>query len=564
MLKWNNPHPMLDARIHINQIGYRLSQPKRVVVANASDARTFELMRPDGHVVFSGPLVAGGLDEDSGDQVLHGDFTAFNTPGRYLVRVPHVGESYPFTIADSVFDDVLKLAARWFYLQRSGVDKHDPVTGFAHAADHMAPAILWATDGQHPDQTFEVSGGWWDAGDYGRYVPPAATTLMALLYAWRFNPAFFGDGSLTIPESGNGQPDLLDELRWELNWLLKMQRADGAVHHKLTNTGFPGEVLPDAVTLPLYLYSVSTWATAQAAGALAEASVTFRPYDAAYADRLLAAAQKAWAWLTANPDQYPAGGFTNPEPSGGPYSLAGRDENEYRLWAAASLLNATGDGQYADAFAQLWPKRDQSQIVYSFYWWGGYAYACLAYVECANPDPTIKSEILAIFAQQSDTLLSLIQQTGYNVALSGRTGVFGYDWGSNAITLGYALWLLLINDVIPNPQQVTAALAQLDYVFGVNPLNKCYFTGAGGNSVHNPHHRPSQVQGQAVPGMLGEGANGMNVGGDSVLQALFNANLPPARYYADHKDSWATNEPTIYGNAMLVAVAAWFARTDLH
>jgi endoglucanase len=555
---------MLDARIHINQIGYQPNQPKTVVVANATDARTFELVSAEGHVVFSGELVARGFDEDSGDSLAHGDFSAFTQSGRYFVRVPHVGESYPFTVGATAYAEVLKLAARWFYLQRSGAAKNDPVTNFAHPADHLAPAFLWDTDGQHPDQTFEVSGGWWDAGDYGRYVPPAATTIMALLYAWRFNPSFFHDGSLNIPESGNGQSDLLDELRWELNWLLKMQRADGAFHHKVTNTGFAGEVMPEAVTLPLYLYSVSTWATAQAAGALAEASLAFRSTDPAFADTLLSAAQKAWTWLTANLEPFPVSGFTNPEHSGGPYSLSGRDETEYRLWAAASLLHATDDPAYAKDFAKLWANRDRSQQVYSLYWWGGYAFACLAYLDSPAGDPFLKSEILSVLTKQGSVILEVIGRTGYNVALAGRFGEFGYDWGSNAINLGHALWLLLINQYAPNHQQVSGAAAQLNYVLGVNPLNKCYFTGAGGNPVHHPHHRPSLVLGHALPGMVGEGANGMNVGGDRILQALFDSHTPPARCYADHNDSWATNEPTIYGNALFVAVAAWFARTDSH
>jgi endoglucanase len=132
------------------------------------------------------------------------------------------------------------------------------------------------------------------------------------------------------------------------------------------------------------------------------------------------------------------------------------------------------------------------------------------------------------------------------------------------MALGYALWLLLIHQVSPNPQQLVGAAAQLHYILGTNPMNKCYFTGAGGNPVHHPHHRPSWVLGQALPGMVGEGANGMNVGGDRLLQAMFDSHIPPARCYADHKDSWATNEPTIYGNAMFVAVAAWFTRTDTH
>jgi endoglucanase len=237
-----------------------------------------------------------------------------------------------------------------------------------HAADHITPAILYDAAGPHPDQTFDVSGGWWDAGDYGRYVPPAATTLMSLFYAYHFNPVAFQDGSLNIPESGNGVSDLLDEARWELEWLLKMQRADGAVHQKVTTADY-AEGGPEADTQPLYLYDVSTQATAQYAGAIAEASLVYREVDPEFADKLLAAAIQAWAWLEAQPGKYPEGGYIDPENHyGGPYSIEAGDETGQRLWAAGSLFHATGEAKYANAFADLWAKRDPEPPVYGLSW----------------------------------------------------------------------------------------------------------------------------------------------------------------------------------------------------
>lgn len=543
-----------DGRPRVNQIGYRPGQPKLAVVADPPPEWTcLRLLDEAGRTVFTGPLVRRGFDPDSGEAVAHGDFSAVQTPGRYRLQAGH-RLSHPFTIGPDVYRDALRLAARWFYLQRSGADKADPLTGFSHRADHTAPALVWGA----PGETRDVSGGWWDAGDYGRYVPPAATTLMSLWYAYRFNPGFFADGSLSLPESGNGVPDLLDEMRWELRWLLKMQRADGAVHHKATCSGFPGMVGPDAVVLPVYVYEVSTWATAQFAGALAEASLAYRPWDEAFAASLLEAAARAWRWLAAHPERVPAGGFRNPDISGGPYSLPERDESEYRLWAAASLLHATGDPAYRQAFDALW-RRPAARPVDSLYWWGGRVFAMQAYLDSAGGDPARQAEIRDVMRAQAGVILGVIERTGYRVALTGAADEFGYDWGSNTLALGYATYLLLVNAFAPDARLTAGAAAQLDYVLGVNPPGKCYVSGLGADPVQHPHHRPSAALGRALPGMVTEGANAMNVGGDPVLQSLCDAGLPCAKRYADDAGSWATNEPTLYANAAFAAVAAWFA-----
>lgn len=550
---------LVSAAVQVNQLGYRPNQFKEVIVVGALPANpTFELLNQQGQAVYTGSLVSFGFDSDSGQTVARGNFSAFKSTGIYQINVPGKGASYSFPIRWTAYQPALKLATRFFYLQRSGAAKNDPVTGLQHGPDYVDPAIILTPKGVPTNQTMDASGGWWDAGDYGRYVPPAATTLMSLFYAYHFNPAFFKDGSLNIPESGNGLPDLLDEARWELTWLLKMQRSDGAVYIKATTPDYT-DLDPDKDTQPVYVYDITTQSTAQFAGVLAEASLVYRDADPAFADRMLAAAKKAWTWLQAHPNKYPVGGFQNPDDSGGPYSIEG-DETGQRLWAAGGLFHATGETAYANAFAALWNKRDQSQPVYGLSWADGYAFGMFAYLNSAGANPTIQNQIRQVVAQQSQTILKLINSTGYHVALKGNTDPFGYLWGSNEYALERALYLLLANEIAPSQKLVDGAAAQLNWIFGVNPLNKAYITGAGRRPIRTLHHMISINRGKAIPGAIGEGPNGAESGGDPVLQAMLNAGVPYARCYADDPGSWATNEPVIYGNAAFVAVAAWFSK----
>ncbi len=193
---------------------------------------------------------------------------------------------------------------------------------------------------------------------------------MSLFYAYRFNPELFADRSLTIPESGNGVPDLLDEARWELSWLLKMQRADGAVHHKVDTLKFASAPLPEQDLGTLYLFDVTTQATAQFAGVMAEASLVYRGWDPVFADEMLSAGRRAWNWLATHPERIPPADYLAPDGSivPGQYNAAEyNDDGEVaqRLWAAGSLFHATGERAYADAFAAYWPKRTQKLRVYS-------------------------------------------------------------------------------------------------------------------------------------------------------------------------------------------------------
>lgn len=264
----------LDERIRTSQVGFQPRQSKHVTIAwsgpgDPPAGLRFQLVRLGSEEeVWSGELQDLGRDPDAGERVLRGDFSGFTAPGLYQVRLAGRGLSHSFVIAEDALRTPLRLATRWLYLQRSGAAKDDPVTGLRHGADYVQPARLrYAPSGRagksgrdgdgKAESAVDVSGGWWDAGDFGRYVPSGASTVMSLLYAWRINPGAFADGALAIPESGNGVPDLLDELRWELRWLLKMQRSDGAVHHKAATRKY-AERMADQDPQPMLLYEVTT------------------------------------------------------------------------------------------------------------------------------------------------------------------------------------------------------------------------------------------------------------------------------------------------------------------
>ena len=546
--------------LHVSQIGYR-PEDRKVVVASVPFERFQIVDEVSGEVVYTGKATRWGYDEDADQEIYWGRFHSLQTPGRYRVVVEGVGESAPFVIAEDAFDEAVRLAARAFYLHRSGVPLHDAESGLDLEAGHTQAATLW----DDRESTLDVHGGWYDAGDYGRYMPTGAFAVGQLLLAYRANPDFFADGSLNIPESGNGVPDLLDEVRWELEWMLRMQREDGAVYHKVTTREYPAlGTLPAEDRGALYVFGPTSADTAFFAGAMAQAAQTFAPYDAEFAQTCLDAAQQAWAWLEKHPEQVPAGGFRNPPPSefpmGGGYDLYA-SELGHRLWAAGALFQATGDRRYEDAFAAYLAQMD-THSVHTMTWADGHMLGLFAYLNADNASPETWQQAAAIVQDAAQHILEVTFRSGYGVALHGRSGDFAYVWGSNQVALAHGLHLMLTDALFPDPRYEHAARAQVQYIFGVNPLGKMYFTGLGANPVEHPHHNVSYHFRQAVPGWVGEGANGAieeGAGGDAVLEALWAAGVPTALCYKDDWQSWATNEPTIDANASFVALASYFA-----
>lgn len=523
-----------ESAILINQIGYLPNAAKTAFFREEALGKTFEVISDAGAVVYSGQQSAAIDDLASGDKVASGDFSAVTTPGTYQIRAGEA-TSEPFVVGEKVYEAVYHDTLRFFTLQRCGIALSEDLAGaFAHSACHTSLATLYGTT-----EKKDVSGGWHDAGDYGRYVVPAAKTAADLLLAYEENPAMFA------PEKGESISAVLKEVRFELDWLLKMQdEKTGGVYHKVTCAAFPGFIMPEKETEPLIISPISTAATGNFAAILALASRIYQESDPAYSQALLTASEKAWAYLEANPDG--GTGFHNPQgiQTGEYGDTVDTDE---RYWAAAELARTTQKEQYAKAAAALKAKNPPSGLGWQTV--GTYGDMALLHAG-AVVDESVLSTIKSEVQKTADALWALSEKDGYHMTLDQN-----YPWGSNMTVANNGLYLLLATAFSSDNAQAYTALARqhLDYLMGANPMGYCYITGHGSLSPKNPHHRPSQAAKMAVPGMLAGGPNGALE--DPFVKTVLSGK-PPAKCYADSDQSYSTNEVAIYWNSPLVYLMA--------
>lgn len=539
--------------IKVDQAGYPLDGPKVALVSAAAD--TFELRRStDGAVAFHGPLSAPQSDSDTGDQVRAADFSHFHKPGSYYLSVPGVGRSWNFNVAKNVFEHAYWMAMLGFYGQRCGtaVDLSPEFPGYSHPACHLHGEFHASSGTSGPRDNI---GGWHDAGDYGRYVVNSGISTGTLLWAWEIYGRKLKGIPLKIPESGNGTPDILNEARWNFEWMLKMQDEDGGVWHKQTSEHFPGFVAPQDDTLPSEVIGTgaapfkSTCATADLASVAAIAARVYKPYDAAFAARSLSAARSAFAWT----EKYPNVTFRNRSGvSTGEYG----DSNcaDERLWAAAELYRATGEKPYADYFlanyAQFLPTLDSppaegwNQVGSMALW--TYALTRHHHVDHAAVDAIRKRTIAAAQA--------VAQRTNSHAYRNSMTAK-DYVWGSNGVAADYGKYLLIASLFEHDKSFVDAARDNLHYLLGRNTFSLSWVTQLGENPFEHPHHRPSGdgKHSKPWPGLLSGGPNAGRA--DAVLAAL-PKDLPPARVYADQLPSYASNEIAINWQASLVFLLA--------
>lgn len=424
-----------------------------------------------------------------------------------------------------------------FYLQRCGSLLPEDLAGaFSHPACHTAAARVYGTD-----RFMDVCGGWHDAGDYGRYVVPAAKAVADLLLAYSAAPSAFSV-SLNIPESGSGVPDILSEVRYELEWMKKMQREDGAVYHKVTCRGFPGFVMPQFETDELILSPVSTAAAGDFAAVMAMAYRVYAGFDRAFADDCLASARRAWHYLSVTgpvPFQNPAGVTT------GEYGSENESDSDERFWAACALYAAEGGSQYHDYI-----KRNVHPACAGGLGWADVgAYGSAVYLGMSDDmaDAAVKSVIERALLDKAEKLMQASLNSEFGISVDD------FIWGSNMVVLNNAMLLLMAGDINKNNAYTECARRHLDYIFGNNPMSVCYVTGCSEKSARRPHHRPSVATGHAMPGML--------VGGpDQYLHDPYAKehihSASPICCYLDHEESYSTNEVAVYWNSPLVYVMA--------
>jgi len=537
--------------IKVDQVGYLPGAPKIAVVAARKPAAEFLVRRSAGDAVaLRGKLSEARPDANSGDQVQYADFTALDEPGRYYLDVPGVGRSWNFSIGAFIYQRAYYLAMRSFYGQRCGiaVDLGPEFPGFRHDACHLEGA--WhASSGKTGPRASR--GGWHDAGDYGRYIVNSGISTGTLLWTWEMFGPRIGALKLDIPESGNGTPDILSEIKWNLDWMLSLQDDDGGVWPKQTSERFCGFVMPEKDTLMSYVFGTgaepykSSCATGDFAAVMAIAARAFRPYDRAYADRALAAARKAWTWV----EQHPNVAFHNPPGvNTGEYGDANCADE--RLWAAAELWRTTGEAPYESYFlahyGEFHPAGTRPQG------WANVANLALwTYVLGGGKNAAAVNDIRRESLAAADQIVDRTAADGYHVSLAR----VDYDWGSNGNVANYAMQLVVANAFHPDARYRNAALDNLHYLLGRNTFSLSFVTQLGENPYRHPHHRPSGADNSPGPwpGLLSGGPNPGRA--DAIAQKL-PADLPPAKVYADDVRSYSTNEIAINWNAPLVFLLA--------
>ncbi|WP_424536073.1 glycoside hydrolase family 9 protein [Sphaerisporangium viridialbum] len=561
--------PDTGPRVRVNQVAYLPKGPKNAtVVTDATTALPWQLKDGGGHVVASGSTRPRGVDASSGQNVHSIDFGSYTKAGTGYTLSADGETSRPFDIGATAYEQLGTDALKFYYPQRSGISILDGLRpGYARPAGHVGVAPNQG-DTNVPcqpgvcDYSLDVSGGWYDAGDHGKYVVNGGISVAQLMgeYERTKNAATakpLTDGTLTIPESGNGVPDILDEARWEQEFLLKMQVPDGKpfagmAHHKIHDENWTGlPLLPHLDAQKRQLHPVSTAATLNLAATAAQASRLYAPYDAAFAARNLTAARKAWAAAKANPAKLasPADGT-----GGGTYDDA--DVSDEFYWAAAELYITTGEKEFKDYVlaspqhtADIWGPRGFD--------WGHVAQLGrldLATVPNALPG---RDQVRQSVVQGAEKYLATLAAHPYGVPYDPPT----YDWGSNNLVLNNMVVMAAAYDITGTQKYRDGVLQGIDYIFGRNALNQSYVTGYGEVASHNQHSRwySHQLDATLPNPPKGTLAGGPNSGVQDPVAAEKLKDCKPQFCYIDDINSWATNELTINWNSPLSWISAFVA-----
>ncbi len=564
----------IPAQVSVNQSGYFPKSEKIASVAHdSSTALNWSLRNGSGEVVLSGETTVLGEDATSGDFLHEIDFSEYDTPGSGYQLVAGGLESAPFAISEDIYAQLKTDALAYFYHNRSGTPIEAQYVGedWARHAGHISDDNVTCYKGDDPDgnswpgcdYSLDVAGGWYDAGDFGKYVVNGGISVWTLMNLYERFPEVFTDGTLQIPEQGNGVPDLLDEARWEMEFLLAMQVPQGQpkagmAHHKMHDRAWepmpmvpPTEVDNDneheIAGSGRYLYPPSTAATLNLAATAAQCARIWNEIDAQFAETCLSAAQTAWEAALANPNIY-AG--NTPGDGGGNYDDGNVSDEFY--WAAAELFATTGSDEYLDYLLDS----DRFGEVDQFDWGSTASLGSITLLTTDNDLPEeqaaqLKENVLAF----ADEMLAIQARDGYSVLIDGE-----YPWGSNGLILNNTILVALAYDLSSAGKYLDAARLSMDYMLGHNPLNKSYVSGYGSYPMQHPHHRfwANDLANGYPPPPPGVLAGGANATADD--PAALNANLSayaPSKRYVDEIGSYSTNEVTINWNAPLAWVATF-------
>ena len=533
--------------IVVNQVGYLPQWQKTALLINNSQENTqIKLINVDTRKSVATLTTSSEIqDQETGDRLTELDFSELTEPGKYYLKQGKL-KSSPFKIGNDIYQQPLITLLRSFYLQRCGVEIDDPITGVSHAPCHLKDGAI-----AHQHQDFQAGeqvsadGGWHNGGGYSKYVATTTVSIARLLTLYQQQPDLFPDGQLSIPESGNGVSDLLDEMQFGLDWLLKMQRADGAVYRKLAGQKWPVAIAPDEDTQPRYIYGISTPETAKFAAVMAIASRTYQSIDSPQAAKYLSAAELAWQYLQSQPEMKVD--WVEGDDNGSDPYLASELNTEKslqtdiddRLWAAVELYITSGKLDYADYFAA---NLEQTEYT-SFSWKNPVPLALINYLQ-QDRQPTSEELIAKIktkIQQRADLVLAKVKTSAYDIANDN------FIWNSNRMTVEEGITLTQAYQLTQNQDYLAAAINQLNYILGRNHFNQTFITGIGANPVKQINHPFIIGKKINLPGLAVGGPNGAATDG-------FAPKNKGQLSYIDDKRSYTTNQYAIDNNASLISL----------
>jgi endoglucanase len=583
--------------VEVNQVGYYKNlQKQATVVVDSADAASqeFTVVDSNGNVVYTGTTGATIDDKDSGMFVQVADFSDLTDAEGTDYKVVCGGkESLPFNIGDWIYDGLFTNAMNYYYLNRSGVDLDSQyitsgdASALAAKAGHNPDVAYiqnewkddYKSDGSDVDKSngsIDVTGGWYDAGDHGKYVVNGGISVWTLNNIYE-RAVLAGDttklddgGDIKIPESGNGYPDLLDETRVEMDFFLKMQRDDGMVYHKIHDYKWTAlAVRPSEDTLIRIVKPVSTAATLNVAATAAQSYRLWKDIDSAYADKCLTAAKKAYSAAKANPNELAS---MTQDRGGGAYGDTELSDDFY--WAACELFAATGEDtyytdlkSYKDAF-KLTNNLDGGENSGSF---SSFNWGCTAGLGTltlllnsdmlsADEKKTVEDSVVSI----AQTYVDKENEQGFGIPYQSASytdksydgTITGYEWGSNSFVVNNCIVMAYAYDITKDIQYINGVSTAMDYILGRNPLEQSYVTGYGEHATTYPHHRFWSYQldksfPMAPAGVLSGGPNSAMQ--DPWIKGMGYkvGTIAPQTCYLDNIESWSTNEVTINWNAPL-------------
>lgn len=525
--------------IKVNQLGFKPNSEKTAFVTGFSDVLMADEETPfslidkiSGECVYNGKLtLITELDElYSGEKMLLADFSEYKTTGEYFIRIDNLSNSVSFKIGEDVYDGLLCDSMRYFYYQRANTEITAEHGGDFFRND-ITPEDINLPLKNNSNVKKDVSGGWYDAGDIGKYVTPGATAVNTLLWAYKLFPEKFYDGQNNIPESGNGIPDILDEIRYETDFFLKMQDSEsGAFYMKVKSATEDDNQKNRAV------WEYTTNSTADTAAALAFASTVFRESDAEYADRLLEAAEKGWEYIEKNPDYYVE------------TTYSGERDNTSSFWAAGALFYATENEKYhkfiRDSLKQNLSALASNEDGHSVSDMG--IYGIYMYAMSSGADEKLITEIGDKFGKWKRNINKKAEFCPWDIAISD----WSFWWGSFNIVLGGPMDIYIGNYIFGNDNSDAARLSQkaLNFILGANAQRKSYVTGQGDDCISCTFSSFYGYHEKGFPD--GYMPGGINQANGAVLSKY------PIKCYNDEAFDWFTNENAIYWNAVLVFNAA--------